>query len=255
MADPWVVTPGERAKHDEQFNTLRPTNGFITGDQAKGFFLQSRLPPPVLGIIWALSDIDGDGKMNLHEFSIACKLINLKLRGFNLPQALPPSLKQTACGSSTGAPPLPAVGTSMEYGMPSTVGVGAGTGLGLTGLDIGLKVTPARAPGPVVSPVVMSTSVPTPASIPFAHGTALAPMAPPLVAPPSSISTSMPGIPPGIIPGSCVASTAGVMPGSMPGMISGIMPGSMVARMPALMTGPRAGAQQSMVVTTLPTAL
>ena len=52
MADPWVVTPGERTKHEEQFNTIRPANGFITGDQAKGFFLQSRLPPPVLGIIW-----------------------------------------------------------------------------------------------------------------------------------------------------------------------------------------------------------
>ncbi|KAK8720323.1 hypothetical protein OTU49_013413, partial [Cherax quadricarinatus] len=138
MADPWVVTPGERAKHDEQFNTLRPTNGFITGDQAKGFFLQSRLPPPVLGIIWALSDIDGDGKMNLHEFSIACKLINLKLRGFNLPQALPPSLKQTACGSSTGAPPLPAVA-----GAHDTAALGASS--------------------TYVSPVVAASTVPPPA--------------------------------------------------------------------------------------------
>ncbi|KAK4319111.1 hypothetical protein Pmani_009944 [Petrolisthes manimaculis] len=104
MADPWMVTPGERTKHDEQFKTLRPVAGFITGDQAKGFFLQSRLPPQVLGIIWALSDVDGDGKMDLHEFSIACKLINLKLRGFNLPPTLPPSLKQSACVGAGGAP-------------------------------------------------------------------------------------------------------------------------------------------------------
>lgn len=30
--------------------------------------------------------------MNINEFSIACKLINLKLRGFELPKALPPTL-------------------------------------------------------------------------------------------------------------------------------------------------------------------
>ena len=30
--------------------------------------------------------------MNINEFSIACKLINLKLRGFEVPPSLPPSL-------------------------------------------------------------------------------------------------------------------------------------------------------------------
>ncbi|RXG67148.1 Intersectin-1 [Armadillidium vulgare] len=95
MSDPWIITPLERKKHDEQFKSLGPINGFITGEQAKGFFLQSRLPPQVLGVIWMLSDLDGDGKMNQNEFSIACKLINLKLRGFNIPQTLPPSLKQS----------------------------------------------------------------------------------------------------------------------------------------------------------------
>ena len=39
-----------------------------------------------------LSDTDSDGKMNINEFSIACKLINLKLRGFEVPSSLPPSL-------------------------------------------------------------------------------------------------------------------------------------------------------------------
>lgn len=40
----------------------------------------------------ALADTDSDGKMNIDEFSIACKLINLKLRGFEVPPALPPVL-------------------------------------------------------------------------------------------------------------------------------------------------------------------
>ena len=51
-ADPWMVTPGERAKHEEQFKSLGPNGGFITGEQAKGLFMQSRLPPQVLGVIW-----------------------------------------------------------------------------------------------------------------------------------------------------------------------------------------------------------
>ncbi|KAJ8682751.1 hypothetical protein QAD02_018543 [Eretmocerus hayati] len=91
-ADPWVVQPHERARYQQQFDSLKPINGVITGVQAKDFLLQSQLPPAVLGQIWALSDTDSDGKMNINEFSIACKLINLKLRGFEVPSSLPPSL-------------------------------------------------------------------------------------------------------------------------------------------------------------------
>ncbi|XP_055636706.1 intersectin-1 isoform X2 [Toxorhynchites rutilus septentrionalis] len=91
-ADPFVITSRERMKYEEQFKFLQPANGVVTGAQAKGFFLQSQLPPMVLGQIWALADTDADGKMTLGEFSIACKLINLKLRGFEVPKTLPPTL-------------------------------------------------------------------------------------------------------------------------------------------------------------------
>lgn len=91
-ADPFVITSRERVKYGEQFKSLQPVNGVVTGAQAKGFFLQSQLPPLILGQIWALADTDSDGKMTLGEFSIACKLINLKLRGFEIPKTLPPTL-------------------------------------------------------------------------------------------------------------------------------------------------------------------
>ncbi|XP_017094939.2 intersectin-1 isoform X1 [Drosophila bipectinata] len=90
--DAWAVTQRERLKYQEQFKALQPQAGFVTGAQAKGFFLQSQLPPLILGQIWALADTDSDGKMNINEFSIACKLINLKLRGMEVPKVLPPSL-------------------------------------------------------------------------------------------------------------------------------------------------------------------
>lgn len=50
--DPWMIQPRERAKYQEQFDSLRPINGIITGEQAKGLLLRSQLPPVVLGQIW-----------------------------------------------------------------------------------------------------------------------------------------------------------------------------------------------------------
>ncbi|XP_054829339.1 intersectin-1 isoform X2 [Eublepharis macularius] len=109
--DIWAVTVDERAKHDQQFHSLKPVSGFITGDQARNFFFQSGLPQPVLAQIWALADMNNDGRMDQLEFSIAMKLIKLKLQGYQLPSALPPIMKQPplAISSASGfaaVPPL-----------------------------------------------------------------------------------------------------------------------------------------------------
>ncbi|XP_051858890.1 intersectin-2 isoform X2 [Drosophila albomicans] len=101
--DAWAVTPREKLKYQEQFKALQPQGGFVTGAQAKGFFLQSQLPPLILGQIWALADTDSDGKMNINEFSIACKLINLKLRGMDVPKLLPPSLLASLADAAPAA--------------------------------------------------------------------------------------------------------------------------------------------------------
>ncbi|KAG8590962.1 hypothetical protein GDO81_006988 [Engystomops pustulosus] len=90
--DIWAITLEERAKHDQQFHGLQPTAGYITGDQARNFFLQSGLHPPVLAQIWALADMNNDGRMDQLEFSIAMKLIKLKLQGYPLPSALPTAM-------------------------------------------------------------------------------------------------------------------------------------------------------------------
>ncbi len=50
--DPFLVTTKEKLRFEQQFNALQPTNGFVTGAQAKGFFLKSGLPPLILGQIW-----------------------------------------------------------------------------------------------------------------------------------------------------------------------------------------------------------
>ncbi|GAB0098546.1 intersectin-1 [Sergentomyia squamirostris] len=95
MTDPWAVTPREKVRYRDLFASLNPKGGIVTGAQAKGFLLQSTLPPAVLGQIWTLADTDSDGMMNINEFSIACKLINMKLNGYEIPKALPPIMLTT----------------------------------------------------------------------------------------------------------------------------------------------------------------
>lgn len=50
--DPFIITSRERAKYLEQFKSLKPLNDIVTGQQARGFFLQSQLAPAILGEIW-----------------------------------------------------------------------------------------------------------------------------------------------------------------------------------------------------------
>uniref|UniRef100_A0A3B4YTY2 Intersectin 2b n=1 Tax=Seriola lalandi dorsalis TaxID=1841481 RepID=A0A3B4YTY2_SERLL len=90
----WAISPEERDKHDQKFDTLSPSMGYVSGEQARKFFLQSGLPASVLAEIWSLADMNKDGKMDRLEFSIAMKLIKLKLQGTPLPSALPIIMKQ-----------------------------------------------------------------------------------------------------------------------------------------------------------------
>ncbi|KAI1895691.1 hypothetical protein AGOR_G00108850 [Albula goreensis] len=144
----WAITPEERGKHDKQFDSLSPVSGHVTGDQARKFFLLSGLPAPVLAQIWALADLNKDGKMDRLEFSIAMKLIKLKLQGQNLPSALPLIMKQSpvmpAALSSSGSP---AVAKALPPGVAPAMAPGVTT-------SMAPGVAPAMAPG-------MSTAVPS----------------------------------------------------------------------------------------------
>uniref|UniRef100_A0A672GLI6 Intersectin 2b n=1 Tax=Salarias fasciatus TaxID=181472 RepID=A0A672GLI6_SALFA len=118
----WAISPEERDKHDQKFDTLSPSMGYVSGEQARKFFLQSGLPPSVLAEIWALADMNKDGKMDRLEFSIAMKLIKLKLQDTALPSALPiimkqppvsaPSLNNPAYGTESSLPMMPTMGSS-----------------------------------------------------------------------------------------------------------------------------------------------
>ncbi|XP_045140769.1 intersectin-1 isoform X3 [Echinops telfairi] len=156
--DIWAITVEERAKHDQQFHSLKPISGFITGDQARNFFFQSGLPQPVLAQIWALADMNNDGRMDQVEFSIAMKLIKLKLQGYQLPSALPPVMKQQPVAISTA----PAFGMGGIASMPPLTAV---------------------APVPMGSIPVVGMSPPLVSSVPPAAVAPLANGAPPVIQP------------------------------------------------------------------------
>uniref|UniRef100_A0A2K6G6N7 Intersectin 2 n=1 Tax=Propithecus coquereli TaxID=379532 RepID=A0A2K6G6N7_PROCO len=172
----WAITSEERTKHDKQFDNLKPSGGYITGDQARTFFLQSGLPAPVLAEIWALSDLNKDGKMDQQEFSIAMKLIKLKLQGQQLPMVLPPIMKQ---------PPMFSPLISARFGMGSMPNLSipqplppvAPIATPLSSATSGTSLPPLMMPTPLV-PSVSTSSLPNgtasliqPLSIPYSSST------------------------------------------------------------------------------------
>ncbi|XP_012582896.1 PREDICTED: intersectin-2 isoform X3 [Condylura cristata] len=172
----WAITSEERTKHDKQFDNLKPSGGYITGDQARTFFLQSGLPAPILAEIWALSDLNKDGKMDQQEFSIAMKLIKLKLQGQQLPMVLPPIMKQ---------PPMFSPLISARFGMgsmpnlsiPQSMPPVAPVATPLSSATSGSTLPPLMMPAPLL-PSVSTSSLPNgtaslvqPLSIPYSSST------------------------------------------------------------------------------------
>uniref|UniRef100_A0A673CJW5 Intersectin 2 n=1 Tax=Sphaeramia orbicularis TaxID=375764 RepID=A0A673CJW5_9TELE len=144
-ANVWAITPEERGKHDKQFDTLAPVLGYVSGEQARKFFLQSGLPASVLAEIWNLADIDSDGKMDRLEFSIAMKLIKLKLQGRNLPSALPIIMKQPPVSNSVSNIP-----SSARFGMGS-----------MPNLSVGLSSMSAMSAMPILTPITGNPPMPS----------------------------------------------------------------------------------------------
>uniref|UniRef100_A0A3B5BAR0 Intersectin 1 n=1 Tax=Stegastes partitus TaxID=144197 RepID=A0A3B5BAR0_9TELE len=151
--DVFLISVDERAKHDQQFHSLSPTaGGYITGDQARNFFLQSGLPPPILAQIWALADMNSDGRMDIHEFSIAMKLIKLKLQGHPLPPSLPPSMKQ---------PPLPLPPQSLPPMAPLPTALPGVPPLPLPPLPVGVSPPLVSSAPPPLPPPIANGAPPT----------------------------------------------------------------------------------------------
>merc|ERR1712057_30808 len=56
-------------------------DGVVNGNEAVAFFSRSRLPQPTLAKVWALSDRQRRGTLDLEDFVVSMKLISLAQAG------------------------------------------------------------------------------------------------------------------------------------------------------------------------------
>lgn len=112
VADQWTIGPTARCTFDRAFEKLSGAMNKIPGSSVKPIFLKSGLSADQLHRIWELSDIDEDGALNRHEFSIAMFLIHgLKASTLReLPDRLPINLMPIRMRRASGFDtPLPAL--------------------------------------------------------------------------------------------------------------------------------------------------
>jgi len=91
--DEWLMPPRVQ-DYAKDFEAIGPTNGKITGGQAKGKLTESKLQTPVLHKIWTLADVDKDGALTLYEFALAMHFVKMQLAEVPLPATLPPQMAE-----------------------------------------------------------------------------------------------------------------------------------------------------------------
>jgi hypothetical protein len=97
-ADPWALPEDAAAKYDAFFTICASGGSHVNRTQAGPLFERAELPPQQMAIIWSLSDIDLDGRLNSNEFRVAMHLATLAVAGQPLPSRLPPVLELIARG-------------------------------------------------------------------------------------------------------------------------------------------------------------
>ncbi|KAF9816670.1 hypothetical protein SFRURICE_018920, partial [Spodoptera frugiperda] len=89
----WGIPQPQKLKYTQLFNaTDRAKTGSVSGAQARSIMLQSRLAQQALAQIWALADLDSDGKLGCEEFVLAMYLCEKATQGEPVPAKLPPEL-------------------------------------------------------------------------------------------------------------------------------------------------------------------
>ena len=165
--DGWAISPQEKAQFDQIYATIDTGNrGFITGEQAVGFFSNSRLPEDALAQIWDLADINSEGQLNRDEFAVAMYLIKQqrsKRDGRDvLPQSLPQNLIPPSMRRQTPTPSQP---TAPAFDNTSNINAPKKASDDLFGLDAlsspaGTPATPPLASNPTEDPRSYTSATP-----------------------------------------------------------------------------------------------
>ena len=151
----WAISPQDKAQFDHIFATVDTQNrGFITGEQAVGFFSNARLSEEVLAQIWDLADINSEGQLNADEFAVAMYLIRQqrsKKDGRDiLPSTLPPNLIPPGMRRQPVAPPQP---TAPAFDNAANITAPRSAAEDLFGLDALTSSVP-QTPQPAAAPQI-----------------------------------------------------------------------------------------------------
>ncbi|XP_068243118.1 epidermal growth factor receptor substrate 15-like 1 isoform X2 [Palaemon carinicauda] len=104
----WTITPADRQRYDQIFNSLGPEANKLHGNKVKGVMLNSKLPMEILGKIWDLADMDKDGSLDRVEFSIAMHLVYKVLENNPMPPSIPQEMLSSAQRAGVAQGPVPA---------------------------------------------------------------------------------------------------------------------------------------------------
>lgn len=119
----WAIKGPAKLKYTQLFNsTDRTRSGYLTGPQARNLLIQSKLPQTILAQIWALSDMDSDGRLSCDEFVLAMYLCDLALQGQPIPQKLPPDLMPPSFRKTTSRHGSITSATNSRHGSVSSQG-------------------------------------------------------------------------------------------------------------------------------------
>ncbi|PLW09876.1 hypothetical protein PCANC_20010 [Puccinia coronata f. sp. avenae] len=113
----WDISSAELAQSNIYFDSLDNNRlGYITGDRAVPFMMESKLPGEILARIWDLADIRGEGKLNREEFAVAMRLIQDTLAGGaeSLVAKLPPGMVPPSLREPAGLPVIPETSTTQQ---------------------------------------------------------------------------------------------------------------------------------------------
>ncbi|KAG7452893.1 uncharacterized protein BT62DRAFT_879116 [Guyanagaster necrorhizus] len=93
-------TAQDKAKFQNMFLKSGPTNGLLSGEQARDILLKSKLPNDKLGQIWNLADTRNRGSLDAVDFAIAMYFVQGAMSGqiTTIPPVLSPALYQQASG-------------------------------------------------------------------------------------------------------------------------------------------------------------
>jgi epidermal growth factor receptor substrate 15 len=147
----WAISSSDKTNFDNVFATVdKAGRGFITGDEAVPFFMNSKLPEEVLATIWELADIDSDGRLNRDEFAVAMHLIRQQRTrpgGRELPTTLPANLIPPSMRQRSLPPPQPTAPSFPEAGFSAPQTMPKSAADDLFGLDSFTSTPPQQSQG------------------------------------------------------------------------------------------------------------